>query len=193
MRLIDGQMKKTGEIFTVPVRDRLFRFAATMLGNRDDAEDVVNDILERFWRRREEISKKGNPEAFALTSVRNLCIDRLRRRRETTDEIPDSEAAESSDGWSEVEMVRRAIRSLPDRQREIIHLRDIEGYTNAEIAQITGLAEDVVRVYVSRGRKALRLKIESEDNYRLPSDSAHVCPETGSPRLTFKKQDNIKV
>ena len=67
-------------------RHRLYRFARTLLGRGDEAEDVVHDVLERLWRRHESLHVE-NPEAFAMTAVRNAAIDHLRRSR-TTEELP---------------------------------------------------------------------------------------------------------
>lgn len=66
------------DIRIVPLRDRLYRFARTLLGRGDEAEDVVHDVLERLWRRHESL-RVENPEAFAMTAVRNAAVDRLRR------------------------------------------------------------------------------------------------------------------
>ena len=93
------KMKSTGDIFSETTRDRLFRFASSLLGCRDDAEDAVHDILMRLWRRKSDLEAVKNPEAFAMTSVRNICIDKIRRRHGTTDEIPDGIAEERSDSW----------------------------------------------------------------------------------------------
>lgn len=166
-RLIFVKMKSTGDIFSEATRDRLFRFASSLLGCRDDAEDAVHDILMRLWRRKSDLGAVKNPEAFAMTSVRNICIDKIRRRHGTTDEIPDGIAEERSDSWSDVEIVRRAIMALPEKQREIVHLRDIEGYSNKDISEVTGIGEDEIRVYLSRGRKAIRKYIEKEDSYGI--------------------------
>lgn len=160
-------MERKGDIFSETVRNRLFRFALSMLGRRDDAEDAVHDVLMRLWKRKVGLGAVKNQEAFALTSVRNLCIDRIRRRRITTDEIPEGIAETRSDGWSEIETVRRAIMSLPERQREVVHLRDIEGYTTKDISAVTGMGEDEIRSYLSRGRKAIRKYIEKEDGYGI--------------------------
>ena len=102
-----------------------------------------------------------------MTAVRNLCIDRIRSRKESAGEVPDSPVQDSSDSWSDVEKVRRAIASLPETLRTAVHLKDVEGYPNNEIAEILHTSEDAVRVYLSRGRKAIREYVEKEDSYGL--------------------------
>lgn len=160
-------MKKEEGIFSETVRNRLYRFASSLLGSRDDAEDAVQDTLAKLWlvsRRRGDVK---NQEAFAMAAVRNLCIDRIRGRKETSGAVPDSPVPDRSDRWSDVEKVRRAIASLPETLRTAVHLKDVEGYPNHEIAAILNTSEDAVRVYLSRGRKAIREYVEKEDSYGL--------------------------
>lgn len=154
------------DIRIVPLRDRLYRFARTLLGRGDEAEDVVHDVLERLWRRHESLHVE-NPKAFAMTAVRNAAVDRLRRSR-TTEELPLSLPADEQTGaWSDREMVRRALALLPLRQREVLHLKEIEGYPTHEIAALLTTDEAQVRVLLSRGRMRLRRELEKLMNYGI--------------------------
>ena len=154
------------DIRIVPLRDRLYRFARTLLGRGDEAEDVVHDVLERLWRRHESL-RVENPEAFAMTAVRNAAVDRLRRSR-TTEELPLSLPADGRTGaWSDRETVRRALAALPLRQREVLHLKEIEGYPTHEIAALLSTDEAQVRVLLSRGRMRLRQELEKLMNYGI--------------------------
>lgn len=154
------------DIRIVPLRDRLYRFARTLLGRGDEAEDVVHDVLERLWRRHESLHV-ANPEAFAMTAVRNAAVDSLRRSR-TTEELPLSLPADEQTGeWSDREMVRRALAALPLRQREVLHLKEIEGYPTHEIAALLTTDEAQVRVLLSRGRMRLRRELEKLMNYGI--------------------------
>ena len=154
------------DIRIVPLRDRLYRFARTLLGRGDEAEDVVHDVLERLWRRHESL-RVENPEAFAMTAVRYAAVDRLRRSR-TTEELPLSLPADDRTGaWSDRETVRRALAALPLRQREVLHLKEIEGYPTHEIAALLSTDEAQVRVLLSRGRMRLRQELEKLMNYGI--------------------------
>ena len=146
----------------VRLRDRLYRFAHSMLGNALEAEDATHDALERLWRRRAELMLIRNVEAFAMSTLRNGCIDRLRRRRESDFEphegmlgVADGAAHDADREW-----VRMAMQRLPLKQREVLHLKEIEGYTSHEIAALFAIEENQVRVLLSRGRKALRAALE---------------------------------
>lgn len=154
-------------IFVKKRLDFMFRLACSMLGRREDAQDMMQDVAERILRRQDSMDDVGNIDAFITRSVRNACIDRLRRRKDTTPKIPDVPDTRSPDRWSDRELVHRAMARLPEKQKLAIHLKDIEGYSNKEMAAILETDETNVRTILSRGRKALREIIEKEIGYGI--------------------------
>ena len=146
----------------LPLRDRMFRYAQSLLLSPTEAEDAVHDLLERLWRDRERLSPSRSVDSFVMTAVRNRCYDLLRKRRadaRRNDAV--AGGAERSTGgeaerWEAHEMVRRAMSLLPDRQRETLHLKDIEGCPTGEVAALLGCDEAQVRVLLSRARHAMR-------------------------------------
>lgn len=159
-------MKETEiEQLLPPLRERLYRFARCILGSAAEAEDVAHDTLERLWRRRAELAACRRPEAFALTSLRNACIDRLRRRGRE-EPLPSGFVAADDPfaGASEREWVRAAMARLPLRQREVLHLKEIEGYAVHEIAALYGIEANQVRTILSRARRRLREELEKTMN-----------------------------
>lgn len=146
----------------VPLRDRMFRYAQSLLLCAAEAEDVVHDLLERFWRERERLCVRSDVGSFVMTAVRNRCYDSLRRRvadrrrGEAAACRTDRFAAEDAERWEARELVRRAMACLPERQRETLHLKDIEGVPTCEIARMLGCDEAQVRVILSRARHGLR-------------------------------------
>lgn len=145
----------------------MFRLACSILGRRDEAQDMMQDVAERILRRQDSMDDVGNIDAFITRSVRNACIDRLRRRKDTTSKIPEVSDSKSPDRWSDRELVHKSIARLPDKQKMAIHLKDIEGYSIKEIAVILETDEGNVRTILSRGRKALREIIEKEMGYGI--------------------------
>lgn len=146
----------------VPLRDRMFRYAQSLLLCADEAEDVTHDLLERFWTERARLDECRNLVSFVMTAVRNRCYDTLRRRQaegrrdaEVGNQAERSTSSEA-DGWETRELVRRAICRLPERQREVLHLKDIEGYPTCEIAEMMTCDQAQVRVILSRARNGLR-------------------------------------
>lgn len=157
------------------VEDRAFRLALSMLADRDEAEDAVQDVLEKLWRNRTTAGNYQNPQAFVLASVRNLCVDRIRNRnmrREKADNIVRSsertaEIGEGIDTRDINEAIARIIAELPEKQKTVIHLRDIEEMEYADIARITGMDETNIRVALSRARKAVRDELVKIMNYGI--------------------------
>ena len=147
--------------------DFMFRLACSILGRSDEAQDMMQDVAERILRREGSLDEVGNIDAFITRSVRNACIDRLRRRKETTPKIPEVPDEKSPDRWSDRQLVHRAMARLPERQRLAIHLKDIEGYSGKEIADILETDEANVRTILARGRRSLREIIEKEIGYGI--------------------------
>ena len=153
------------DIFGQKRLDFMFRLACSILGRRDEAEDMMQDVAERILRR--QTRDIGNIDAFLTRSVRNACIDRIRRRRDTTHKIPDVPDEKNPDRWDERQLVHRAMTRLPEKQRTTLHLKDIEGYSTKEVAEILETDEANVRTILSRSRKALREIIEKEFGYGI--------------------------
>ena len=132
------------------LRDKMFRFARSILNRRDEAEDVTHDTIEKLWRRREFLDGCRDVEAFAMTSLRNGCYDRLRRVRPLAGDTFPFLAAEAEDERAEArEIVAKAMARLSPKLREVLHLKDIEGYATHEIARMLGVEENQVRTILS--------------------------------------------
>ena len=80
--------------------DFMFRLACSILGRSDEAQDMMQDVAERVLRKQEGLQEVENIDAFLTRSVRNACIDRLRRRRDTTPKIPEVPDEKSPEGWT---------------------------------------------------------------------------------------------
>lgn len=162
----------------LPLRDRMFRYARSLVLSQAEAEDAVCDLVERLWLERSRLASCRNVEAFVMTAVRNRCYDLLRQRRAeerrkmAVSSWSERSAAGDAEGWETRELVRRAMASLPDKQREVLHLKEIEGYPTGEIAAMIGCSEAQVRTILSRARGALReiLKKMMDDECRTRAD-----------------------
>ena len=151
-----------------PYKNKMFRYAFSIIGNRFEAEDIVQEAMIKIWKRKDKFSEIDNKEAWVITIVRNLAIDKVRaRKKKQTSDINDyfhiSDKGPSPDIKLEqkdaVSKVSQIMSTLQETQREIITLRDIEGYTYQEIADIMDLKVDQVKVYLFRARKILREKL----------------------------------
>ena len=147
--------------------DFMFRLACSILGRSDEAQDMMQDVAERVLRKQGSLQEVENIDAFLTRSVRNACIDRLRRRKDTTPKIPEVPDEKSPEGWSDRQLVHKALARLPEKQRLAVRLKDIEAYSGKEIARILETDEANVRTILSRGRRALREIIEKEIGYGI--------------------------
>jgi len=156
----------------VPLRDKLFRFAKRFLDNTEEAEDAVQEVFIKLWNRREKLDEYRSVEALAMVTTKNFCLDKIKVRRypvESMDHhrlflenIPGETRADHSDLMSGV---HRAIKTLPEQQQMVIHLRDVEGYEFKEIAEILAMNENAVRVNLSRARKRIREMLINTEVY----------------------------
>lgn len=143
------------EIFnnTEKVRPQLIGIARKIVGNDEDAEDIVQDALLRLWQVKEDIR---NAESMAKIITRNLSIDYVRRKHITVD-IDESklEIDDSSNNEEQIERIMNLINKLPTMQQTVIRLRHIDGLKMADIAKITGTTEQAVRQSISRARRTI--------------------------------------
>lgn len=153
------------------IKDSAFRYALSLLRDRHAAEDAAQDLYEKLWRRRIFIGREKFT-SLAMVSMRNICLDRFRRhqRDKIMTGLEHAEAAcctnrmESDDV---AELVRRITESLPPREREAIHLRNVEGMEFGRIAAITGTSEAAARMACSRARNKIRDELTKIMNHGL--------------------------
>jgi RNA polymerase sigma-70 factor, ECF subfamily len=148
----------------LPLKNKVFRLAFHLLRHQSDAEDATQEIYLKLWTLRSELSNVENIEAYVLRVTRNLCLDKLRIKsrietmmqlnEEWTDETLGADKILENKDF--VSLVRMVIDSLPETQRTVIYLRDVEGLEMNEIAQITGLNENAIKVNLSRARQKVR-------------------------------------
>jgi len=151
-----------------PYKDKMFRYAYNIVGSRFAAEDVVQEAMIKIWKKREQFDEIENKEAWCVTVTRNVAIDKVRaRKKKRASDIDEyhhiSDRGPSPDVQLEqkdaLERVAVILDSLPPQQKEIVTLRDIEGYTYQEIADILEVSVDQVKVNLHRARKNLREKL----------------------------------
>ncbi len=150
------------------LQDTIYRLAVGLVGGREEAEDLVQDLYERLWQKRGHVVGRGNPEGYILASARNLCLDRLRRRRPQTELSPAMAYAESRPDEGEMQqIVERLVAALPEKQRTAMRLRDVECMEIDRIAIVMGMRETAVRMSLSRARSTVKERLEKIVNYGL--------------------------
>ena len=150
----------------LPLKNELFRMALRITQNREEAEDVVQETMIKVWNRRDQWPQLDSIEAFCLTICRNLSLDKLRRMdnqaQSLGDDIDPTDLSHSSNPEQitiqrdRSRMVRQLINELPERQRTCMQLRDIEGKSYRDIAQILDITEQQVKINIFRARQAVK-------------------------------------
>ena len=159
----------------LPLAGRFYRVAYYILESREDAEDAVQDLFTRLWKLRSCLGGIKNPAAFGITSIRNICLDRIRSRscsktvipaQELFTALPDPEADLDRFivGKENIGNIRACMARLPSIQKKVLEMRVFENLPFSDIASRTGLSEVNVRVKLSNARKNLRRMMEYEDN-----------------------------
>lgn len=159
----------------LPLKDKLFRLALRITFDRAEAEDVVQETLIRVWNKREEWTKFGSIEAYCLTVARNLAIDRSELKDAQTVELaPAMEQTDTASdpyerlaGKERLALVHNLMNRLPEKQRVIMQLRDVEGKSYKDIAVVLGITEEQVKVNLFRARQKVKQQFLEIENYGL--------------------------
>ena len=167
-------MKEAVYIETVhQIEQKLYRIAKRLLISHEEAQDATQEVLAKVWQRSSELSHVKSIEAYAMTMVKNYCYDRLKSKQASNMSIEysihdksqdQSEAFEAKDRLSFVENI---VNNLPDKQKLIWQLRDVEGATFEEIAGVVQMEPTAIRVTLSRARKKIKESLEQIDAYGI--------------------------
>lgn len=154
----------------LPLKNELYRLALRITLNRMEAEDIVQETMLRVWSRRQSWDKIESISAFCLTICRNLALDKAKspsRNSLTIDESgvkasadtsPSANPAAQTEARDRLDMIKKIMNSLPEKQRTAMHLRDFEGKSYKEIADIMRISEDQVKVNIFRARQTIKRK-----------------------------------
>ena len=157
----------------LPCKDTLYRLAKRLLVSSDEAEDAVQEVFLKLWKVRDKIDNYRSPEAFAVTMTKNYCLDRLKSKQASNLKIVHSNyknsenierAIEANEG---VELLTKIMKTLPEKQKMIMQLRDIEQFEFAEISQMLEINETAIRVALSRARKVVREQLIKQYSYGI--------------------------
>lgn len=157
-----------------PFKDKLFRVAKRLLVSTEEAEDATQEVLVKLWNKNETLGEYRSVEAVAMTMTKNYCLDQLKSKRAGNMRIvhnnfTDREASvqqkiEDRDNWNWVEKI---MNDLPDQQKLIIQMRDIEEMEFEEISKVLEMNEQAIRTALSRARKAIREKMIKTHHYGI--------------------------
>lgn len=151
----------------LPFSDRFYRVAYYILEDRAEAEDAVQDLFVRLWNRRSE--EVLNPFAYGVSVLKNICLDKVRRRHGGSVDDEEAEAVMDNIPGPDEALVNRdslrrlgeLIEELPENQRNVLEMRVYKSMSYEDISRATGLSEVHLRVLLSAARKTLRQKMEA--------------------------------
>ena len=143
----------------------LYKVAFYLLESEADAEDVVQELYLRLWKSRDTLDEVRSPKAYCVRMLKNLCLDRIRAARHLTfpEELPEHTSVhlqdDQLDGKQRLDKVLEAVKALPERQREILLLRTVDGLSYEEISRRLGMSPLTRRVLLSRARSTIKSKV----------------------------------
>ena len=156
----------------MPFKDKVFRLAKRLLVSREEAEDATQEVLLKLWNNRGKFEKYKNIEAFSMTMTKNFCLDKLKSKQAQNLKIVHSNYQDGSTSLQKqvelndsVDWVGKIIEELPQQQKMVLQLRDIEQYEFEEIEKVLNMNATAVRVALSRARKTIREKLTKTHNY----------------------------
>jgi len=158
----------------MPFKDKVYRLAKRLLVSSEEAEDATQEILLKLWKNKVKISEYKNVEAFSMTMTKNFCLDRLKSKQAQHLKIVHSNYQDNNVSLQKqvelndsVDWVSKIMEELPEQQKIILQLRDIEEYEFEEIAKVLDMNETAIRVALSRARKTIREKSTNTHSYGI--------------------------
>ena len=146
----------------LPLKNKLFRKALSIIESVNEAEDIVQEIMIRLWNKKDEWSNIDNIEVYSMVLTKNLALDRIKKKSYDTKPISEAEHILSESYQEKIEkteqiaLVWKIIDLLPDKQQELIRLREIEELSYQEIAKVMNIAESQVKITLFRARQKMK-------------------------------------
>lgn len=161
----------------LPLKNMLYRVALRITLNKAEAEDIVQDTLIKIWNKRDSWNQIDSIEAFSLTICRNLALDRIKKADNQNDSLDETMIIDRPDSSSNpdeemirkdrIELIHQLVNQLPEKQRSCMQLRDFEGKSYKEIAQVLNITEEQVKVNIFRARQTIKQHFKKLEDYGL--------------------------
>jgi RNA polymerase sigma-70 factor (ECF subfamily) len=158
----------------MPFKNKLFRLAKRLLISTEEAEDATQEILLKLWSKNNKIENYNNVEAFAMTMTKNFCLDRLKSKQAGNLKLVHSNYADENsslqnhiEAKDSIDWVEKIMEDLPEQQKIVLQLRDVEEYDYDEIAAMLDMQPTAIRVALSRARKTVREKLLEKHSYGI--------------------------
>ena len=175
MQTTEPIMKQTEFLNAVmPFKDKLYRLAKRLLVSKEEAEDATQEILLKLWSKKNVMDSYNNVEAFAMTMTKNFCLDRLKSKQASNLKLVHSNYGDDNvslqrevEARDSINWVQRIMEELPEQQKMVLQLRDVEQYEYEEIEALLDMKPTAIRVALSRARKTVREKLIEKHSYGI--------------------------
>lgn len=158
----------------MPFKDKLYRLSKRLLISSEEAEDATQEVLMKLWSKNSNIANYKNVEAFAMTMTKNFCLDRLKSKQSSNLKLVHSNYEDGNtslqkqmEARDSISWVEKIMEELPEQQKLVLQLRDVEEYDFKEIADLLEMQPTAVRVALSRARKTVREKLMQKHSYGI--------------------------
>lgn len=157
----------------LPASQRMYRYALSILKDEESAQDVVQECLVKIWNKRSMLDSVENTEAWAMRITRNQCFDWVKTNRFTL--LPSEQENEPERIHADHDLLMedqqrwldQVLSSLPQKQQEVFHLREIDGMRYQEIAETLSISLSEVKVYLHRARTKVRASLQKIESYGI--------------------------
>ena len=147
----------------------------TFLSTGADAEDVVQDVMIKCWEDINDVNEIENIEAFSMRMTRNKSLDKLKKKGRNYLQVVEQYdlKADIDDPYEKtrqkeaISKIKDIMELLPQKQRSVISLRDVEGYSYNEIAEMLEMNMEQVKVNLHRARKYVREQLIKINSYGI--------------------------
>jgi RNA polymerase sigma-70 factor (ECF subfamily) len=158
----------------LPFKDKLYRLAKRLLVSKEEAEDATQEILMKLWSKKKMMDGYNNVEAYAMMMTKNFCLDRLKSKQAGNLKLVHSNYKDENvslqhqvEVGDSLSWIEKIMEELPEQQKMVLQLRDVEQYEFEEIAELLDMSPTAVRVALSRARKTVREKLVQKHNYGI--------------------------
>ena len=158
----------------LPLKNKLYRLALRITIDSAEAEDIVQETLIKVWNKREVWNEIESIEAFSLTICRNLALDAVKKLGNNNDSLDNKTAPDCAYNPYEeiihrdrIKVVKQIVDSLPEKQRSSMQLRDFEGKSYKDIADVLGITEEQVKINIYRARQTVKQRFQEIEDYGL--------------------------
>ncbi len=151
--------------------EKLFPMVSRILGTHEKAEDAIQEIMIKIWQKRKNLKNHPNIKGFVFLTARNYCLDVLRKKKiELQNDTNYLKIIRSKDEynieWQELnQIISEILKTLPEQQKEVFLMRDIDGYEFTEISSALNIKQTHARVLISRARKQIGNALLKTYNY----------------------------